>query len=519
MRSTAPAVPRAACVTPTRVTTRAMARTAWVCLIALALQACGEQPVEPGALPDTPRFGATAPFNNAGACLGNDMVTWSDLVGGVNPGSDPALVAGCTAADVMVQRVNLTEVLVAGEWVPASPGETYFCDAGGSVSFRATAVLRGFSPTARLDAGLWLATDGGNAKTGSCSHFNIPTSPLPTGASNSDGDQCGDLAADSTFLSLGTLTMPCAAEPGGDIEFGSCTAWSTAGSDRACPVASIPGPDGFRAGTLPDNLSKCSCTTMSVPIQPSAPQHALLEVRKACSPTADAGTFDLAIDGVVLADDATCGGTTGVHAVGAGSQAVPGAFHTFAESDFPASSYMTAWQCQHRGSGAPVAQCGEDGNGSCAGTGPGPVGIRTFPGQDIICTFTNTRQDAPSTGSISLQNSSFSLQRNTTTAALSGSIPVRNTSGPGVAVTVTGIEVTQAWVKQGNTQIPHSVTSCSYSPLPVAIPAGATQAIVVTGCDVVPGVDNRKDLNFTFRVHTTGTAQPFAEKTYKAKAQ
>ncbi|HSJ07148.1 MAG TPA: hypothetical protein VK936_10615 [Longimicrobiales bacterium] len=488
-------------------------------LIVALLAACAEQPVDPGVLPDAPRFGATVPFNNTGACLGNDMVAWNELVGGVNASSNPALVASCTAADVMVHRVDLTEVLVNGAWVPASPEETYYCDAGGSVSFRATAVLRGYSALARLDAGLWLATDGGDAKTGSCSHFNIPTSPLPSGASNADGDQCGDLAADSTLLNLGTLTMPCTAAPDGHIEFGSCTAWSTAGADRVCPVPSIPGPDGFRAGTLPDNLSKCSCTTMSVPIQPSAPQQALLEVRKACSPESDDGTFDLAIDGVVLADNAVCGGTTGARAVSAGSQAVPGAFHTFAESDFPASSYTTAWQCQHRGSGATVAQCGQGGNASCAGSGPGPVDIRTDPGQDIVCTFANTRQVAPSTGSISLQNSSFNLLRNTTTAALSGSIPVRNASGGGVTVTVTGIEVTQAWVKQGNTQTQHSVTGCAFAPLPVSIPAGATQAIAVTGCDVFPGVDNRKDLNFTFRVHTTGTAQPFAEKTYKAKAQ
>ena len=51
--------------------------------IAFLTGACAEQPAEPPrrAAVFKPLFGASAPFNNAGQCLGNDAVTWGQLAG------------------------------------------------------------------------------------------------------------------------------------------------------------------------------------------------------------------------------------------------------------------------------------------------------------------------------------------------------------------------------------------------------------------------------------------------------
>jgi hypothetical protein len=339
-----------------------------------------------------------------------------------------------------------------------------------------------------------------------------------------DGDQCGDFdefdVPPRATLNFGEITVPCVAGGDSKLSIGSCVAWTPQLGDRVCPVAEISGPNGFRAGTLPESVVKCNCEPISVAaITPSAPRTALLDVQKACSPTTDAGTFDLSIDGAVVADNAACGTGTGAQSVNAGSVANPGAFHTFAELDFNTAAYTSAYQCVDRSTSTVVNQCGAAGTAACSGTGTGPVSIKTNPDQDIVCSFTNTVVTTPTAGSIAFSNGSFSLLRDATTDALSGTIPIRNNSMGATVVTVTSLTITEAWVKQGNMQIPRTVTGCVFTPTSASINPGATQNFALSGCDVSPSVDNKKDLNFIVRATTTGTAQPFYERTYRAKAQ
>jgi hypothetical protein len=483
--------------------------------IALSLVACSESVVPP-AIPLDALRSATTPFNNAGQCLVNDIMTWPEFVLGGSSVEDPSDV-NCTSNDLGIAAITATEIFKDGAWVPVEAGAS--CTAGEPVTFRFSASLINNAQD-RLDAGVWLATDGGGALGGSCNHYNVPTNPLPGGTSNLEGDQCGDFRqGDLTTVDFGEITVPCVAGGDGNLAVGSCLAWSSIGNERFCPVSTVSGPDGFRAGTLPENTAKCNCQTQSVNITPSAPRTALLEVRKACSPATDGGTFDLSIDGVVVADNAACGSGTGAQSVSAGSTASPGAFHNFAEGDFNTAAYSSTYQCVQRTTGALVSQCGAGGTAACSGTGTGPVSIRTDPDQDVVCSFTNTVVNTSTDGSIAFLNGTFSLLRDQTADALSGTVPIRNNSMGPTVVTVTSLTITDAWVKQGNMQIPRTVTGCVFTPASASINPGATQNFTMTGCDVSPSVDNKKDLNFVVRATTTGTAQPFYERTYKAKAQ
>jgi hypothetical protein len=491
---------------------------------ALSLIACSESVVPPDTIPQDALLSATTPFNNSGACLGNDVATWSEFVLGAHPEMDPNDV-NCTSNDIELGDIVVTEIFKDGAWVPVSEGEALSCTAGETVTFRFNAeVVSNVSFSQRRDIGVWLATDGGGAVGGACNHYNMPTNPLAAGVSNVDGDQCGDFdefdVPPRATLNFGEITVPCVAGGDSKLSIGSCVAWTPQLGDRVCPVAEISGPNGFRAGTLPESVVKCNCEPISVAaITPSAPRTALLDVQKACSPTTDAGTFDLSIDGAVVADNAACGTGTGAQSVNAGSVANPGAFHTFAELDFNTAAYTSAYQCVDRSTSTVVNQCGAAGTAACSGTGTGPVSIKTNPDQDIVCSFTNTVVTTPAAGSIAFSNGSFSLLRDATTDALSGTIPIRNNSMGATVVTVTSLTITEAWVKQGNMQIPRTVTGCVFTPTSASINPGATQNFALSGCDVSPSVDNKKDLNFIVRATTTGTAQPFYERTYRAKAQ
>jgi hypothetical protein len=223
--------------------------------------ACYDHPVEPpgAAAPPRPLFGESTPFNNAGQCLGNDVITWHDLVGTTLMSPDDL---GCIASDVDVAAIVATEMLVGGSWIPIG-ANPITCTEGQAITLRMSASLQ--SALQRLDVGLWLGTDGGNAKSGSCNHYNLPVNPLSSGASNTDGDSCGDMnAGAATSIDLGEVTLTCHANASGKLEVPTCVAWSLAANERVCPVDTIPGPNGFRAGTLPGGIARCRCEAVEV---------------------------------------------------------------------------------------------------------------------------------------------------------------------------------------------------------------------------------------------------------------
>ena len=114
-------------------------------------------------------------------------------------------------------------------------------------------------------------------------------------------------------------------------------------------------------------------------------------------------------------------------------------------------------------------------------------------------------------GSIALQTGTFLLVSN----ALSGSFDIRNSSMGTQQVTVNGLTIVNASFRDGGNVIQATVSGCVFAPLPVAIPAGGSQSITVSGCQVAPSV--RKDLTFTVRATINGGTQPFYERTYKVR--
>ena len=95
-------------------------------VVALSLVACSESVVFPEIPLDALRS-ATTPVNNSGQCLGNDVMTWPQYVLGGSNVEDPNDL-NCTANDVEVTALTVSEIFTNGEWVPAGASAT--CTAG-----------------------------------------------------------------------------------------------------------------------------------------------------------------------------------------------------------------------------------------------------------------------------------------------------------------------------------------------------------------------------------------------------
>jgi hypothetical protein len=360
-----------------------------------ALAACGESTVGPKSeiAPSGPSFTATVPFNNGGVCMADDAVAApTGTIDGVKNGDDPLTATNCTSNDVRIATTTLNSYRLSdgqGGFLPPvtfNPGDIVNCNEGDQIVLNLNAKLEETANSARSDIGIWIATDGGDALTGACNHYNLV--PGSGGVTNPDNDSCGDLNAGAVVpaFPLGDITAVCetATNTSTLLHVGSCLGWKEPGADTACPLASQGAtPDGFRWGTLYANKSKCNCDGFDVPIIVNRVAH--LEVVKACVPSNDAGKFNLQIDAVTKTTDAACGGTTGRLEVGAGTNVNPGAAHTFGElagTNTNLSDYTSTRSCVNVVGGATRLA-------SAAGTG-GSVTLQ--PNDDVICTITNTRK-------------------------------------------------------------------------------------------------------------------------------
>jgi hypothetical protein len=433
------------------------------------------------------------PFNNSGQCLGDDAVTWNQFVAGMSPTPTPADL-NCTSPDVSVASLNATEYTLDGiNFIPLQPGSTVTCTEGDPIFLKLIATLAPAAPETRFDAGLWLAQGSGNAISGSCNHYNVPVSPLPAGAVNLDGDSCGDVSAQSdVVIDLGVVQTICHAGASGQLEMGTCVAWTTTSSERVCPVTSIGGADGFRAGTLPGNVSKCNCE--SVVVTPGAPPTGSITIVLDAVPD-DPQDFAFTTTGFGLSpfslDDDFDPTMTNVRTFGE----LLGGTYTVAEAGTPGFD-LTSLTCTAGGSG---------------NTSTRTATITLAPGANVTCTFVNS--PAISGGSITLQTGSFTLAND----ALSGDFGIRNSSTGTQQVFVTSLTIVDATFRDGTNLVQATVTGCVFTPLPVVIPANAVQSIALTGCHVSPSV--RKELMFTVRAAINGGTQPFYERTYKVRTQ
>jgi hypothetical protein len=363
----------------------------------LVLSACQGERTAPVAPPITVAekplagVGLGNEGNGTGACMGNDAVANSNLVSGFSPSTDPNDF-NCTAKEVSIATATVTQVFdeATQQWVNFNANSPATCTEGSTVKLRMVAELLQNANSERQDIGVWIATDGGNAESGTCNHYNLPTNPNGTaiagsGTSNADLDQCAGLlsSGDKSQINLGTLEVPCTPNDAGLLSIGSCIGWKVPADNNYCPVGGSTSGAAFRAGTLPSNKSKCNCEPFVVPIV--VQKKATIEVKKACSPVNDAGKFNLVIGGAYTQTDAACGGTTGVREVSAGTNVSPGASYPISETAGTGTSlanYNSSYVCTKNGQ--PLSS----GNATSAGS------VTVQPNDAVVCTFTNVRKSS-----------------------------------------------------------------------------------------------------------------------------
>ena len=246
-----------------------------ICVLAGGLglfAACSDSPtgVQKNVTPSTPQFDETIPANGTGACMGNDAFA-SKFTSGMGSASD----LNCTANDIDIAFASLTEYSFTSSTGPfnALPsGTSIECTGGQTIYVRTHAFLQN-NAQSRYDIGLWIATDGGDAVTGTCNHYNLI--PNQSGASNlevaAQQDQCGDMAqgAGLVDVDLDVLTLTCPTSGATALSVGACTGWQNSDdfNQRSfCPTTPPGGALGFRLGTVPETKAKCNCEPFTLPV-------------------------------------------------------------------------------------------------------------------------------------------------------------------------------------------------------------------------------------------------------------
>ncbi|MFC1622262.1 hypothetical protein ACFL13_02710 [Patescibacteria group bacterium] len=293
---------------------------------------------------------AAVETNNTGVCI-------EDAAGGD---------LNCTAGDVSIADVTSIDILDDG------------CQfVGDTVTFRATWEVQS-TATQRYDIGLYFATEGQtNARTGECSVSTLPNDPVPPWY-NYDFDACGDISSSASVYPEIELTVVCLDTDGNNLlDLPYCTSWD----NQAGGVCS--GPDD----AIPSNKAKCYCPEGGYTVPITVPYSAEIEVIKELVPSGDSGQFNLQIDGT---DEVSCvgnAGTTGAVVVGAGTSDDPGDTHTVGEtacSGTDLGDYNISISCVDRATGAFVA----------GDSGAGPIDIDVEKDDDVLCTITNSLQEA-----------------------------------------------------------------------------------------------------------------------------
>jgi hypothetical protein len=300
----------------------------------------------------------------------------------------------CTSKDINIAIAKVSEYSFtssSGPFTTLPPNTTIACTPGQTIYVRTSAILLN-NAQERYDVGLWInPVAGGSALTGTnCTHFNLLTSDTQLGVSDLDSDQCGDISAaqDTVTVPLDVLTLTCSdPDHNGFVEVGACAAWQnsigetdiTDKDSRVCPVTSPPRAgsttttQGFRWGTTPETPAKCKCNPLQLPIEIQS----ILRVVKVTVPAGDATPFTFTPTG-------WNGGSTFTRA---GNQTA------FSSSPLPNGTYSVAetvvsgWALTDR---------------SCVITGTATpktfttvtngVSVDLANGEDVTCTFTNTKQ-------------------------------------------------------------------------------------------------------------------------------
>lgn len=185
----------------------------------------------------------------------------------------------CTAQDVQISELRNKEDVT--------------CQVGTLVNLELRTRLVG-QASERYDIGVFVALDGGNARTGTCSHDYLPpplsasgtcstsgtackrTADCPTGEicvggydplsgsgpffnaelAEDPNNACGDLEKDvETFYDLPAVTVPCADSNGdGTLDIGTCVSWDNEKTRTCLDVE----------GAVPSTKAECRCAMIEV---------------------------------------------------------------------------------------------------------------------------------------------------------------------------------------------------------------------------------------------------------------
>jgi hypothetical protein len=342
----------------------------------LALASCRDNrtpPVGPEpAVGSEPQHSATVPSNGGGQCMVDDVNTY---------GGGPT---NCTANDISIARAYPTG------------GGLLQCTPGASVTVDLTAELQATSNAERQDIGAWIANDGGSAKTGSCTHYNLP--PGTTNTVNGDGDQCAGMSSSPTpnaQLSLGTITLQCnniiTIDGQTYLHVGSCLSWTVPGQDDVCSDDrdgnGIPNqPTDFRAATIPGTPAKCNCEGFNIPVQVVSQ----LTIVKNAIPDDEQdfayATSGAGLSGFSLDDDGDVANTLSNTKTFTGLVNDPAITRSVTET-VAAGWKVTGIACS--GATQSTVTIGASGGYDA---GDNSVSVLLKAGENVSCTFTNTKQ-------------------------------------------------------------------------------------------------------------------------------
>lgn len=194
-------------------------------------------------------------------------------------GDAAAMKLNCTSNDVGVAATSDLRIVKGCNF----PGDTAL------VSFVAEYAL---TAQDRYDLGVWIAEDGGDAKTGKCSVSSLPTGPTPPWSNSAKGaqipDTCGDVTASLSpmYASIQNIDLKCIDSDGdGFAEANVCLSWNQPGANIACNTPT---------DTHPGSPAKCRCQPLpgiAIPIP------GVIKVDKVTDPVGDTTPFSFSLTG------------------------------------------------------------------------------------------------------------------------------------------------------------------------------------------------------------------------------
>ncbi len=259
----------------------------------------------------------------------------------------------CTANDVSLTAV--TDVVIV-----------HGCDFPGDTAVVSFVAQFKSTSTSRYNVGIWIAQDGGNARTGACSVTDFPSLPVPPWQ-NLDSNACGDItSAKDVYAAYQYIHVPCVnPDPTtGRIRPKYCTSWDNqAGTSTSCttPLQTVPGTG-----------SKCSCDNTLADIPVTVPGTIVVNKVTNPNPNTRNTNFPFSLSGGASANFNLQNGGTWNSSTTGGFKLMPGTYQV-AES-VPSGWTLTSSSC----------------TSSITGKTQTPGNIQLTYGETVTCTYTDT---------------------------------------------------------------------------------------------------------------------------------